>query len=217
MGLAVRSDDLPVRVGDAGLCNVRHVAAQDFPDGVTEIEDSLFRGCTDIETLVIPRHVQRIGRSAFRGCTSITSLTFEGGSELSYIGFSAFAGIAVTTLTIPRSVTKIAGDTEDNAAAGVGSDEGGIGAFQDCTALATLTFESESQLRFIGYRAFKGYFTKKEWGLLLSFEVSLECKLNVLVKKLVVWAMVKLVVWATCVCAAVRVSLVRCVWVRVVV
>ena len=43
-----------------------------IPDGVTDIGDRAFTGCTGLTSVVIPDSVTRIGSMAFWGCTSLT-------------------------------------------------------------------------------------------------------------------------------------------------
>ena len=42
-----------------------------IPEGVTEIGDNAFKGCTSLESITIPKGVTSIGESAFDGCTSL--------------------------------------------------------------------------------------------------------------------------------------------------
>ena len=55
-----------------------------IPEGVTEIGDDAFHGCTSLESITIPEGVTKIGYASFSRCTSLKSIT------------------------IPKSVTKIA-------------------------------------------------------------------------------------------------------------
>ena len=71
----------------------------------------------------------------------ITSLTFDTDSSLQIIGFRAFAGHDISTLTIPKSVTTIG-----NSAFARGSVPGG--------GITTLTFANNSSLESIGSFAF---------------------------------------------------------------
>lgn len=47
-------------------------------DGVTEIADRAFYGCSSIKSVVIPGSVTKIGRYAFSGCKSLTNITYKG-------------------------------------------------------------------------------------------------------------------------------------------
>ncbi len=61
-----------------------------IPNGVTEIKEYAFNGCTGITSITIPNSVTSIGGDAFNGCTGITSITIPNG--VTSIGVSAFNG-----------------------------------------------------------------------------------------------------------------------------
>lgn len=62
-----------------------------FPEGATEIKNSMFYGCDALETVIIPESVERIGDYAFFGCKSLKTIIFEGNSRLRKIGDYGFA------------------------------------------------------------------------------------------------------------------------------
>ena len=77
-------------------------------------------------TITIPASVTSIGDNAFENATSLTTVTFEQGSNLDTIGYSAFLNAtALTTITIPASVTSI-----------------GSSAFRSTTSLTNITIPS---------------------------------------------------------------------------
>ena len=104
-----------------------------IPDTVTAIGNDVFKGKTNITSVIIPRNVVSIGKNAFSGCTGMVKVTLNEG--LQTIGEGAFYGAAfgkkglseITngTLTIPGSVTSIGG-----------------AAFSSSAYLETVTFEN---------------------------------------------------------------------------
>lgn len=94
----------------------------------------------------IPAGVTSIGNSAFEFATALTSVTFAAGSLPTYIGDSAFHRTALTSITIPASVTSIYSSAFLSATslnsitipAGVNSIA--ENAFRYATALATFDF-----------------------------------------------------------------------------
>ncbi len=91
--------------------------------------------------------VTDIGTEAFRDNTSITGVTFDEGSQVKYIGYSAFWGCTgLTNITIPNSVTTI-----------------GKAAFRDCTSLTSMTIP-EGVERILDY-------TFKDCGSLTSVTI----------------------------------------------
>ena len=57
---------------DTGLTSVS------IPDGVTDIEEKTFIGCTDLKTVTIPGSVRTIGDRAFKNCSSLSDVYFAG-------------------------------------------------------------------------------------------------------------------------------------------
>ena len=47
-------------------------------DGVTQISDNLFKGCSKLETITILSSIYNIGSNSFDGCTSLTTITYSG-------------------------------------------------------------------------------------------------------------------------------------------
>ena len=71
-----------VENGVALECLDRNVTSVTIPEGVTEIGESAFSGCTSLSSVVIPEGVTKISGSAFggafKGCKSLSSVEFGG-------------------------------------------------------------------------------------------------------------------------------------------
>ena len=88
-----------------------------IPDGVTNIGDSAFFGCSGLTSVTIPDSVTGIGSSAFRGCSGLTSVTIP--DSVTTIGDSAFRDCrGLTSVTIPDGVTSI-GDSAFSGCSGL--------------------------------------------------------------------------------------------------
>ena len=105
-------------------------------NGVTNIGDHAFFGCSGLTSISIPNSVTSIGYRAFNGCESLGSVTFP--NSMTSIGEQAFAECSdLTSITIPNSVTNI-----------------GSEAFWGCSGLTSLTIPNS--VTSIGYEAFDG-------------------------------------------------------------
>ena len=105
--------------------------------------DGVFENCTSLSSIEIPASVEKIGCATFKNCTTLASVVFEPQSKLKIIGgsyhvipytsshyFGVFADCAaLSQIRIPASVERIE-----------------CCAFQNCTALTSVTFEDNSNL-----------------------------------------------------------------------
>ena len=113
-----------------------------IPDGVTTINESAFRNCSQLTSLEIPESVATIGKSAFEGCSGLTSIEIPG--NVTKINNDAFAGCsALTSIEIPGNVTSI-----------------GSSAFAGCSGLTSI--EIPGNVTSIGSSAFAGCSGLKE-------------------------------------------------------
>ncbi len=130
-----------------------------IPDGVNEIKQYAFWGCTGLRSVTIPNSVTSIGNGAFRGCTSLTSVEIP--NSVTSIGGGAFSGCSgLTSITIPNSVISIGYDAFYGCSALTSVEipnsvrSIGDGAFEGCSSLTSITIPN--RVRSIGYAAFSG-------------------------------------------------------------
>ena len=78
-----------------------------IPAGVTEIEQSVFQECMELEgPIVIPAGVTELD-STFRGSPKVSDVSFAQGSALTTLGPKVFEGTNVSTIYLPSGVTSI--------------------------------------------------------------------------------------------------------------
>ena len=87
-------------------------------NGITEINQHIFFGCSSLTEIDINKDVTTIGKGAFEGCTKLTSVSIPKSSQLKSIYANAFKGcVKLETLNLPNTLTNI-----------------GRSAFEDCEA-----------------------------------------------------------------------------------
>ncbi len=105
--------------------------------GVENISASAFMECAKLNNVVLNSGLKEIWATAFYGCESLESITLP--DTLEKIYNNAFYGCVLTSVTIPASCQSL-----------------GIGAFQACGKLTSLTIEGGSTPLTIGDKAFYG-------------------------------------------------------------
>ncbi len=78
-----------------------------IPDIVTEIADSAFESCKNLEKITIPAGIETIGKDAFKNCIGVTELIFLGTENDNPLTIkeSAFYGLKeLTSLTLPENL-----------------------------------------------------------------------------------------------------------------
>ena len=91
-----------------------------IPDGVINIGDKAFYGCSSLTSISIPNSVTNIGDETFWGCESLTNINIP--NSVTNIGDGTFSLCkSLTKINIPNSVTNI-----------------GDRAFNECTSLTNI-------------------------------------------------------------------------------
>ena len=120
------------KIGSAAFQDCINLVGVSIPNGVTEImsygfvgctsleevilpnsllymREGAFYNCTSLEEIVMPNTVTTVENYAFDGCTSLEDVTLS--TSLTSIGIYAFRGTAISSITIPASVTSILGSS----------------------------------------------------------------------------------------------------------
>jgi hypothetical protein len=108
-----------------------------IPEGIAQIKDEAFSGCTSITSVTIPSGVTRIGTAAFSSCSKLSSVTI--GSTVESIGANAFDSCTqLSSITFSTDSLKSIG----------------MSAFKSCGSLARLVIPNS--VTSIGEGAFAG-------------------------------------------------------------
>lgn len=111
---------------------------------VTSIADCLFKGCSNLKSVTLPKSITSIGREAFYGCSALEDLAIPVG--VTSIGEYALYGCSkIGTIAIPAGVTAIGNSLLYGCGAirSITIPEGvatiGNSAFSGCASLYTIT------------------------------------------------------------------------------
>ena len=124
-----------------------------IPQTITTIVDNSFKGCKQLQTVVIPNHVDWLGWECFMNCTALESVTFEKPCQITETDSYCFANCGFKTFEIPNSMTLLC-----------------EGFFDGCSSLETVTFEENSQMTEFSYSCFYGCTSLKNIELPDSLE-----------------------------------------------
>lgn len=146
-----------VAIGDNAYIDYVFVTAVEIPDSVTSIGNSALASM-GIKKINIPKNVSSIGEAAFSGCSFMKEVNFSKEIKALDIGQGAFSNcVALTTITLPNSVTSIKSSTFNTCrnlqAVNLTDSIKSIGdsAFMDCSILNSIDL---SNVTSIGESAF---------------------------------------------------------------
>tara|TARA_Y100000588_G_scaffold386577_1_gene482453 strand:- start:911 stop:1411 length:501 start_codon:yes stop_codon:yes gene_type:complete len=128
--------------------NEKHV---EFPNNITItiIGDGIFKGHTELESIVLPETLTQIGGFAFDGCTGLKSIKLP--ESLEDMWQYAFTRTSIEEIEIPGSVKRIIPFTFNASKAlkkvviHEGTIEISAWAFKDCTSLTDVYLPKSMQ------------------------------------------------------------------------
>ncbi|MBR3681552.1 MAG: leucine-rich repeat protein [Clostridia bacterium] len=157
-GTIVTSVSLPkglTVIGDGAFLGASALESVVFPEGLEAIGKEAFKS-TPVREVVLPSSLKKLGASAFYGCVYLERVGFVGGSQLEAIEAGTFYGCtSLVGFTVPTLVREIGGAKNS-------------GAFEGCTSLSQIAFESGDYLTVIGDYAFFGCTSLSEISIPMS-------------------------------------------------
>ena len=141
-----------------------NLTSVNIPVGVKSIGGEAFYGCSSLVTVNIPKGVETIGSSVFYNCSSLVSVNIPMGVET--IGYCAFCGCSkLVSVNIPEGVKSIGGNAffQCSSLTSVNIPEGvksiGSNAFYGCSSLVTVNIPEGVES--IGNSAFSSCYLRK--------------------------------------------------------
>ena len=116
------------KIGSSVFYDNKKIKSVTFPNGLTEISDNAFGGCTALTSVKFPNTLKVIDSYAFASCSALKGITMPNGvttigegaflfcpsitkmnipSSIKTLGAGAFQGISITSITIPSNMTSI--------------------------------------------------------------------------------------------------------------
>lgn len=163
-------------IGENALYNAKALTTFELPVGLKTIKTGLFKGCSDLKSVVIPNTVSSIAAGAFQGCVSLATVDFAEGNDENPLKLEDGSYSRTTTPNTPPEVTTLYTGVfgyyrEWNNNRGTKTVTRGcisltsikfpkrlsyIGtyAFYDCESLTTIDFGADSNVSVIGDGAF---------------------------------------------------------------
>ena len=94
----------PVNYSNNLYINNEKITTLNIPEGIQEIKDYAFVGCSSVVSVTLPNSLAYIGNYAFSG-NNLSSIVLP--NSLSYIGDNAFSGNPISSIKIPDAVAYI--------------------------------------------------------------------------------------------------------------
>jgi hypothetical protein len=80
------------QIGDYAFSGCTALTAVSFPNSLTHIWDYAFADCTGLTSLTFPENFQRLGAYAFENCTGLTSITCKA-ADPPYVQYNPFENV----------------------------------------------------------------------------------------------------------------------------
>lgn len=114
------------------------ITASDL-QGVTEVPDYAFYGCSSLKSVTLPYTIEKIGKYAFYNCKNLTTFAFNNYSSLNIksVGAYSFYDTDIATITLNGTFTELP-----------------EGVFYNCTKLKTINLPTTIEV--VGNSAFLG-------------------------------------------------------------
>lgn len=143
---AVLTDKI-TSIGKASFASCYNLSKLTIGSGLSTLPAGSFRSTYSLQSVEIPANIISIEMSAFAE-SGLSTLIFAENSQLLEIGSSAFAFCHIESVFFPQSLFVIGG-----------------GAFAENCALSSVVFAADSNLQYIGGRAFEGTASLKQISL----------------------------------------------------
>lgn len=130
-------------IGSAAFLCCDLLSSVSLHNGISYIGRSAFSGCSELSSIVLPDAIENISPYAFSGCSSLKQVVLS--EKTRTIGDAAFSNCWIETITIPKSVTRIALDAFDTFQLTVKGYEGTVAEYW----CKTREFASQGTIRFV--------------------------------------------------------------------
>lgn len=141
------------------FANSARLTSVTFAQNVTKFDQQAFNHCTSLSSVTIEANEITLANNAFYYCQSLTSFPFE---KVTESGENCFSFAGIQSYTFPAGTTEIKANEFDNwnslqrIELLPGITTIGDSAFDGCESLTEVVIPDDSELTYIGERAFAG-------------------------------------------------------------
>lgn len=101
---------------DKGAFSSSDISTIEIPEGVTDIADFAFYGCTRLQSISLPSTLRNIGKGAFAGCTALKGIDLSG-TQVTEIPDNCFADASsLAFLRLPAGIQSVGTEAFRNTA-----------------------------------------------------------------------------------------------------
>ena len=103
---SVKLPSTVTKIHSSAFSNCTALISVTLPEGLENIASYTFSTCSSLASIKLPNSLKEMGYAVFTNCTSLSNVNYP--VSLETCGTNVFSNTAITEITIPQGVTKVA-------------------------------------------------------------------------------------------------------------